>query len=145
MPNTLDMPPIPDDHKTNTLQAFSDYDLPSVEALIRYFHTASGFPVRDTWLKSIKAGKFASWPGLTYQNAAKACPSPTISSRDTWFRCAKESYLPNQIQIELNANNLRLLAYLEIQPFNKIYISRLNTSSKCTLMILDSSLSALEV
>ena len=35
MSNPLNMPPLPNDHKTTTLQAFSAYDLPSVEALIR--------------------------------------------------------------------------------------------------------------
>ena len=57
---------LPDDHKTTTLQSFSDYDIPSVEALIRYFHVAAGFPVRNTWLEFIKAGNFVSWPGLAY-------------------------------------------------------------------------------
>ena len=59
----------------STLKAFSAYDLPSVEALIRYFHAASGFSVRDTWLKVIKAGNFDSCPGLTYQNETKYCPA----------------------------------------------------------------------
>ena len=31
-----------------SLAAFSDYDLPSVEALVRHFHAAAGYPVRDT-------------------------------------------------------------------------------------------------
>ena len=30
----------------STLKAFSAYDLPSVEALIRYFYAEAGFPVR---------------------------------------------------------------------------------------------------
>ena len=55
----------------STLKAFSAYDLPIVEALIRYFHAASGLPVRDTCLKAIKAGNFDSWPGFTYQNASR--------------------------------------------------------------------------
>ena len=59
----------------STLKAFSAYDLPSVEALIRYFHAAAGFPVRYTWPKSIEAGNFDSWPGITYQNATKYCPT----------------------------------------------------------------------
>ena len=63
----------PDIHKTS-LQVFSAYELPSVEALVRYFRTAADFPVRDTWLKAIKAGNFASWPGLIYHNAAKYYP-----------------------------------------------------------------------
>ena len=74
MPNPSNMPPLPDDHKTTTLQDFSAYDLPSVEVLTRYFHAAAGFSVHDTWLKAIIAGNFALWQGITYQNAAKAFP-----------------------------------------------------------------------
>ena len=54
--------------------AHSAYDLPSIEALVHYMHTAAGFPVKSTCLKAIKKGSFESWPGLTYTNAAKYCP-----------------------------------------------------------------------
>ena len=54
-------------------EANSVYDLPSVEALLRYMHASEGFPVNSTWLKAIKNGNFESWPGLTYNNAAKYC------------------------------------------------------------------------
>ena len=46
---------------TTTLKAYSAYDLPSVEALVRYFHAATGYPVKDVWLKAIKAGNYLSW------------------------------------------------------------------------------------
>ena len=63
------------DTQQATLAAYSAHDLPSVEALVRYFHAAAGFPVKSTWLKAIKAGNFALWPGLTFENASKYCPS----------------------------------------------------------------------
>ena len=44
-----------------------------MEVLIWYFHAATGFPVRNTWLKPIKAGNFTSWPGFTYQSSEKSC------------------------------------------------------------------------
>ena len=62
-------------NQQSTLKVFSAYDLPSVEALVRYFHAAAGFPVRDTWIKAIKAGNFDLCSGLTYQNATKYCPT----------------------------------------------------------------------
>ena len=34
-------------------------------------HAAAGFPVNSTWLRAIKHGNYNSWPGLTYNNAAK--------------------------------------------------------------------------
>ena len=35
-------------------EANNVYDLPSVEALVRYMHAAAGFPIRSTWLRAIK-------------------------------------------------------------------------------------------
>jgi len=71
-----DPPPLrPGAAQLATLSAYSAYDLPSVEALVRYLHAAAGFPVKSTWLKAIKAGNFASWPGLTFENASKYCPT----------------------------------------------------------------------
>ena len=58
-----------------SLQDFSAYYLPSMETLVWYFHAATGLPVRDTWIRSIKCGIFYSWPGLTYSNTAWYCPS----------------------------------------------------------------------
>ena len=74
-PDQAHLPSIPATATKSNLQAFSAYDLPSVEALVKYFHAAAGFPVRDTWIKAIKNGNYASWPGLTYNNAKKYCPS----------------------------------------------------------------------
>jgi hypothetical protein len=34
------------------------YDLPLISQIVKYLHTAAGFPVKDTWTKAIKAGNF---------------------------------------------------------------------------------------
>ena len=72
-------PPCPKDpgatQEGATFEAYSTYDLPSVEAFVKYFHTAAGYPVRSTWLTAIKAGNFKTWPGLTYNNVRHYCPS----------------------------------------------------------------------
>jgi hypothetical protein len=36
------------------------------EQLCDYLHQAAGHPVKKTWLAAIKAGEYATWPGLTY-------------------------------------------------------------------------------
>ena len=41
---------------------------------MRYLLAAAGFLVKDTWLQAIKAGNYATWPGLAYNNAAKYYP-----------------------------------------------------------------------
>ena len=58
-----------------SLQAFSAYELPSVEALVCYFHVSSGFPVRDNCIQAIKCGNYYYWIGITYTNVDKYCPS----------------------------------------------------------------------
>ena len=62
------------DVQETSLQAFRAYELPSAEALVRYFHAYAGFPVCGTWLKAIKADNFKFWMGITYQNVAKSYP-----------------------------------------------------------------------
>ena len=73
--DNADIPKVPQDALRVSLVAYSVYDLPSVEALVRYFHVAAGFPVRYIWLDAIKAENYALWTGLAINNARKYCPS----------------------------------------------------------------------
>ena len=49
-------------------------NLPTVGTLVRYLHAAASSPFKSTWLTAIKAGNYASWPGLSSANAFKNCP-----------------------------------------------------------------------
>jgi len=49
-------------------------DLPSIGALVGFYHACLGFPVKQTWLDAIKAGNCDTFDSLTYSNAAKYCP-----------------------------------------------------------------------
>ena len=49
-------------------------DLPSIRALVSFYHACLGFPVKQTWLDAIKAGNCETFDGLTYSNAARYCP-----------------------------------------------------------------------
>jgi hypothetical protein len=86
-------PDDPDPLQEATLEAYRAYNLPSVEALVRYFHAAAGYPVRDTWLKAIRAGNYASWPSLTLTNVTSHCPSlaNTITGHMMQSRCNVQS------------------------------------------------------
>ena len=44
-PGEENLPSMPNTANMATLEAYSAYDLPSVEALICYFHVAAGYPV----------------------------------------------------------------------------------------------------
>lgn len=81
LPEDKDLPQHYPTSSEASLEAFRAYDLPSVQALVPYFHAAVGFPVRNTWLKAIKAGNYESWMGLTYNNAAMYCPSANETLR----------------------------------------------------------------
>ncbi len=49
-------------------------DLPSVGALVGFYHACLGFPVKQTWLDAAKAGNCDTFDGLTYSNIAQYCP-----------------------------------------------------------------------
>ncbi len=49
-------------------------DLPSIGALVEFYHACLGLPVKQTWLDAIKAGNCDTFDGLTYSNAARYCP-----------------------------------------------------------------------
>ena len=38
------------------------YELPSVEKVVRYLHGATGFPTKETWLKSIRNADISLGP-----------------------------------------------------------------------------------
>ena len=71
---TEDAPPVRNQAEQTTLGVCSTYNLPSVAALVPYFHVPAGYPVRLSWLNAIKAGNYASWRGLTYNNASQYYP-----------------------------------------------------------------------
>ena len=61
----------PPAHTSPTPKANKPYNIPSVAALIKYFHAAAGFPLKLTWLADIKDGNYALWPVLTCAHAEK--------------------------------------------------------------------------
>jgi hypothetical protein len=41
------------------------FDLPDNCQILTYYHAAAGFPTKETFLSAVRAGNFATWPGLT--------------------------------------------------------------------------------
>ena len=118
MPNTA--------HRT-TIAEYSAYDLPSVDALIRYFHAAAGYPVRSTWLTSISAGNYSSWPGLTLANATKYCPSAKATIMGKLFQKRQgvrytkpklpATSSPDPKLPQVRSNKL----HIQVTPISKLY------------------------
>ena len=110
-----------------TLEAYSAYDLPSVAALIRYFHVAAGYPVHSTWLTAISTGNYSSWPGLTLTNTTKHCPSATTTiiehlvQKIQGVRYTKPKLpttsSPDQQPPQVRSNEL----HIQVTPISKLY------------------------
>jgi hypothetical protein len=46
-------------------EANNIYSFPSIPHTMTYLHAAAGFPIKETWMDTIKAGNFIAWPSLT--------------------------------------------------------------------------------
>ena len=66
--------PNPQTSPSPTHIATNAYTIPTTKELIAYYHAAAGYPVKSTWLAAIKAGNYATWPGLTTTRASKHYP-----------------------------------------------------------------------
>ena len=120
-----------------------------MEALVRYTHAAAGFPVKSTWLKAIKHGNYNSWPGLTYNNAAKYFPESVETIKGHMVQSSQEvrsTKIPDTIKLR----SLRKLSnIINNQTQRKFYRNKkrkkftygTNLSANYTLMIaIDSPL-----
>ena len=59
-----------------------------------------GFPVKSTFLAAIKAGNYASWPGLTYANAKNYCPV-SIETLQGHLTQSRQDALSNKLKPDL--------------------------------------------
>ncbi len=55
-------------------EANAIFNLPNTRQSLMYFHAAAGFPVKETFLDAVRAGNYATWPGLTTTLIAKHFP-----------------------------------------------------------------------
>ena len=61
--------------RPNSVEAINNvYKIPSIEPEIRYIQSASGFPTKVTWLKSIRKGNYLTWPLSNVKNVQKFFP-----------------------------------------------------------------------
>jgi hypothetical protein len=45
-------------------EANAIFDLPNNRQTLQYLHALAGFPVKETFLVAVRAGNYATWPGL---------------------------------------------------------------------------------
>eukprot|EP00536_Pseudo-nitzschia_multiseries_P015898 jgi/Psemu1/219480/e_gw1.977.8.1 len=50
------------------------YQIQAIPKLIQFYHAAAGYPTKEMWIRAIKRGLFATWPGLTVQRVNRYLP-----------------------------------------------------------------------
>jgi hypothetical protein len=104
-------------------------DLPSIGALVGFYHACLGFPVKQTWLDAIKAGNCNTFKGLTYSNAAKYCPDAdkTITGHFAQQRQNVRSTKPKQptpvslVALPTLAATASNQVFIVTQPLSKLF------------------------
>ncbi len=57
-----------------TERANTIFELPSTHQTILYHHASARFPIKETFLNAVRAGNYATWPGLTIAALHKYFP-----------------------------------------------------------------------
>jgi hypothetical protein len=63
-------------------QANSAYHTSTQTNLVTYLHAACGSPVPSTWIKAIRNGHFATWPGLTTKLVTEKLPKSIATVKE---------------------------------------------------------------
>ena len=54
-----------------TESALNVYTLPSIRQTMYFLHAAAGFPMKDSWVKTIEQGHYHSWLGIDASSVPK--------------------------------------------------------------------------
>ncbi len=57
------------------------FDLPSAYQTLLWYHTAAGFPTKETFSDEVRAGNYSTWPGLTAKMIHRHFPNSNKTVR----------------------------------------------------------------
>ena len=116
----------------------------SVKVLVRFLHTAAGFPVNSRWLAAIKSENYATWTGLTYNNAKTYHPTTgetlkghmkqtrqgvrSTKHRSTSFKTTR-SVSPLSANVTSKISNK---LYVVVKPVSKLYTGDIGRFPICS-------------
>jgi hypothetical protein len=63
------------------------FDLPNNRQTLQYLHASAGFPVKETFLVAVRAGNYATWPGLMPEDVIKHYHLCDIATPDGYVYC----------------------------------------------------------
>ena len=87
----------------------SVYGLTSKEEAIKWMHAVCGYPVKYTWIKSIKAGNNKGWPMITERNVARYHPETTKTPKEHMNQTSKNVRSTKPKRTPLEATNTSTL------------------------------------
>ena len=98
------------------------YDLPSTKQIVRYLHACAGFPTKQTWLRAIRAGNYATWPHLSVKNVQKHFPE-SDEERQGHMRSIKQGIrsTKERIMVEVEDENGNVQK-VPLKKHNDIYV-----------------------
>jgi hypothetical protein len=64
-----------------TERANAIFELLSTRQTILYHHASAGFPIKETFLNAVRAGNYATWPGLTIAALHKYFPDSDVTQK----------------------------------------------------------------
>ena len=98
------------------------YDLPTTEEAIRWMHEVCGYPVKSTWIKSIKAGNFTGWPIRNKLNVDKYYPETTETPKGHLNQTRKNVRSTNPKTKPFEKTDVSTLWGKKVQDvYNKVY------------------------
>jgi hypothetical protein len=103
-------------------------DLPSIPALVAFYHACLGYLVKDSWLVAVKAGNCDTFDRLTYSNITQYCPDSdeTILGHLAQTRQNVRSSKPPPVTrppfapLSPPDDNAKEI-FIKIYPLNKLY------------------------
>ena len=67
-------------------------ELPSTENAIKYMHAAAGFPIKETWIRAVRAGNYRTWPGLSVKSIQKYCPDDAEETLKVHMKIQRQGF-----------------------------------------------------
>ena len=80
------------------------FDLPSARQTLLWYHPAAGFPVKETFIKAVRNGNYATWPKLTVTLINKYMPDSDKTAK---------SHLKGQLQGIRSTKHKALTAFIK--------------------------------
>ena len=68
-------------------------------------HAAAGFPVKETWIRAVRAGNYTTWPGLSVKSIQKYYPDDVEETLKGHMRGQRQGFRSTKERREQEPND----------------------------------------